>query len=122
MKMNFIENEKNLNLNFVDGAHLKPQELIRRLNLLDCEKDIIMEMDFENLINTYNTIISSNDNLRLSKIKYLLDEDSQRQENIEETFIKKRERDNEYFSYNKNQRDLNNNSYSISPGQSGNKR
>ena len=132
--MNLSENENNFNMsfNFIDGAHLKPEELLRRLILLDFDHDLLEEMDFASLIDTYNNIVSTSDNLRLSKIRNLLEQESQRRnpdfdfDFNQGSLLKKRQReiDEEYFpyNYNENPRELNFNLNSISPGQSGSKR
>jgi len=98
---NYNNNNKN-NIKLIDGNNLKPEELLKRLILLEVDSDFIQEMDFGDLINKYNTIISSGDNLRLLKIKKILDEDAER-EDFECLLLKKRERENEDFSYSQNQ-------------------
>lgn len=90
---------KEYEMNLIDGAFLKPEDLLTRLILLDLDPKAIEETDYSDLIVNYNQIISSRDNLRLSKIKNLLDQDAER-DDFENLLLRKRSRDSEEFSCN----------------------
>ena len=81
-------------MNAIDGNFLSKEDLFKRLIYMDYDINLLKILDHPDLVIAYNNIISSNDYLKLSKIKKILEEDSQR-EDFDSLLLRKRDREME---------------------------